>query len=53
MKPVDMKVYVCIRIEQIIECGRVGGWGRESISFSEGAEIPERLTQSDFTGRCF
>jgi hypothetical protein len=46
-------VYVCVGIVQIIECGRVQGWGRESISFSEGAEIPERLTQSDFTRGCF
>jgi hypothetical protein len=29
MKPVDMKVCVCVGIEQIIECGGVEGWGRE------------------------
>jgi hypothetical protein len=53
MKPVDMKLCVYVGSEQMIECGRVEGWGRESISFSEGAEIPVRLTQSDFTRRCF
>lgn len=36
-----------------VKCGRVEGWGRETISFSEGAEIQEGLTQSDFTRRCF
>jgi len=44
MKPGDMKVCVCVGSEQIIEYGRVEGWGRESISFSEGVEIPVRLT---------
>jgi hypothetical protein len=53
MKLVDMKVCACVGSEQIIECGSVEEWGRESISFSEGAEIPERLTQSNFTRRFF
>jgi len=53
MKPIDMKLCVCVRSEQIIERGRVEGWERESISFSEGAEIPECLTQPNFTRRCF
>jgi len=53
MKPVDMKVCVCVGSDQIIECGRVEEWGRESISFSEGTQIPKRLTQFNFTRRCF
>jgi len=53
VKPIDMKLCVYVGSKQMIECGRVEGWGRESISFSGGAEIQEGLTQSDFTRRCF